>query len=455
MNYAREVKLPVSSSEAFAWHERPGALERLIPPWESVRVLDREPGIGPGTRVKLRQRLGPLPITWLAEHREYVPPRQFRDIQLSGPFATWDHVHAFRDAGDGSVLRDDVTFQLPGGEVGRWIAGGYTQTQIDRMFRYRHETTLQDLTAHARFRGKKAMRIAITGSTGLVGSALVPFLTTGGHQVQRIVRGKPSDGECQWDPNAGTIDAASLEGVDAVVHLAGENIAGGRWTAARKQRIRDSRVLGTRLLAETLARLRQPPRVLVSASAIGFYGDRGDEQLDESSAAGSGFLVEVAQQWEQATQPAADAGIRVVNARFGVILSPLGGALKTMLPPFRLGLGGVIGSGQQYMSWIGLDDAVGALHFALMTDQLRGPVNVVAPEPLTNREFTRTLGKVLHRPTIFPVPAPLARLGLGEMADHLLLCSVRVYPRRLQEQAYAFRNPDLEGALRHLLGRPE
>lgn len=299
------------------------------------------------------------------------------------------------------------------------------------------------------------MRIAITGSTGLVGSALVPFLTTGGHQVQRIVRGKPSDGECQWDPNAGTIDAASLEGVDAVVHLAGENIAGGRWTAARKQRIRDSRVLGTRLLAETLARLRQPPRVLVSASAIGFYGDRGDEQLDESSAAGSGFLVEVAQQWEQATQPAADAGIRVVNARFGVILSPLGGALKTMLPPFRLGLGGVIGSGQQYMSWIGLDDAVGALHFALMTDQLRGPVNVVAPEPLTNREFTRTLGKVLHRPTIFPVPAPLARLGLGEMADHLLLCSVRVYPRRLQEQAYAFRNPDLEGALRHLLGRPE
>ena len=237
------------------------------------------------------------------------------------------------------------------------------------------------------------------------------------------------------------------------MHLAGENIAVRRWTPAQKARIRDSRVQGTRLLAQSLARLQQPPTVMVCASAIGFYGDRGEELLTEGSAPGSGFLTDTCRAWEAAAQPASEKDIRVVNLRLGVVLSPGGGALAKMLLPFRLGVGGKIGSGRQYMSWIEIDDVVGVIHYALTTDELRGPVNAVAPNPVTNREFTKTLGRVLSRPTIFPMPAFAARLAFGEMADELLLASTRVKPARLQNSGYYFRHPRLEDALRHLLGK--
>jgi uncharacterized protein (TIGR01777 family) len=251
----------------------------------------------------------------------------------------------------------------------------------------------------------------------------------------------------------GSIDQARLEGLDGVVHLAGESIATGRWTAEKKARIRDSRVKGTRLLCESLARLDQPPRVLVSASAIGYYGDRGDEILHEDSASGSGFLAEVCHMWEAATEAASQRNIRVVNLRIGVVLSAMGGALATMLFPFRMGLGGIIGSGRQFMSWIALDDLLGSIAYALRTDTIRGPVNAVAPHPVTNREFTKTLGRVLARPTLLPMPAFAARLAFGEMADELLLSSARVEPARLSAAGYDFRYPTLEGGLRHLLGR--
>jgi uncharacterized protein (TIGR01777 family) len=299
------------------------------------------------------------------------------------------------------------------------------------------------------------MHIAVTGASGLVGSALVPFLTTGGHRVVRVVRSapKPDDDAIQWDPQAGQLDPASLEGLDAVVHLAGENIAAGRWTAAQKARIRDSRVKSTGLLCETLAKLSQPPKVLVCASAIGVYGNRGDETLQEDSPAGRGFLAEVCQAWEATTQPASQAGIRTALLRIGVVLSPAGGALAKMLLPFRMGVGGVIGSGNQYWSWIGVDDVVGAIHHALMTAGLEGAVNVVAPRPATNTEFTKTFGRVLGHPTFFPLPGFAARLALGEMADDLLLASTRVEPRKLVATGYSFRHPELEGVLRHLLGK--
>jgi len=238
---------------------------------------------------------------------------------------------------------------------------------------------------------------------------------------------------------------------DAVVHLAGENIAAGRWTERQKARIRDSRVKGTRLLCDLLARYSPPPKALVCASAVGYYGDRGDEILKEESASGSDFLSDVCGEWEAATQTAVERGIRVVNLRIGVVLSPLGGALAKMLTPFKLGAGGVIGSGRQYMSWIALDDAVRAFHFALTNQSLHGPVNAVAPNAVTNRDFTRTLGRVLSRPTVFPMPAFAARLAFGEMADALLLASTRVQPARLLAGGFTFRYPDLEGALRHLL----
>src|SRR2546421_1037297 len=299
------------------------------------------------------------------------------------------------------------------------------------------------------------MKILVTGSTGLIGSALIPSLKSKGHQVVRLVRSTPNDSatESYWNPEKGTLNGDEHEGIDAAVHLAGENLAEGRWTDEKKRRIRESRVKGTRLLSETLGKLTRKPEVLVSASAVGFYGNRGDEILTEQSSSGSDFLAEVCREWEIATQPAAQAGVRVVNLRFGVILSNEGGALKKMLFPFKMGVGGKLGSGQQYISWIAIDDAIGAIEFALENNSLRGPVNVVAPNAATNYEFTKALGSALSRPTIFPVPAFAARLVFGEMADATLLSSQRVEPVRLKEAGYVFKYPELKGALTHVLGK--
>jgi uncharacterized protein (TIGR01777 family) len=297
------------------------------------------------------------------------------------------------------------------------------------------------------------MIIAITGSSGLVGSALVHALEGDGHLIRPVVRRAPrtTANEIRWDPDQGTIDAAEFANVDAVVHLAGENIAAHRWSDSFKETILVSRVQGTKLLASTLAGLASKPAVLISASAIGYYGNRGDELLDESANNGRGFLAEVCQQWEAATVPARDADIRVVNLRIGFVLSKDGGGLAKMLTPFRLGLGGVIGSGNQYLSWIALDDLVRAIQFTLSAAALAGPVNAVAPTPVTNREFTKTLGTILHRPTIFPMPAFAAKLAFGEMADDMLLGGARVEPRALTNAGFEFDYPQLDAGLRHIL----
>lgn len=298
------------------------------------------------------------------------------------------------------------------------------------------------------------LRVAVTGATGFVGSALVAALGAAGHRVDRVSRRRPLPGstDIQWDPARGQLDSRALEGVDAVVHLAGESIAARRWTRAVKERIGRSRVDGTRLVAGTAARLARRPQVLVAASGIHYYGDRGEESLTEDSPAGTGFLPEVCRAWEAAADPARAAGIRVVHLRFGLVLAGDGGALPRMLVPFRLGAGGVIGSGRQYWSWIGLADVVRVIELALAVETLAGPVNAVAPAPATNREFTRTLGRVLRRPTILPLPAAAVRLFLGEMGETLLLMSTRALPRRLERAGFRFRHPALEGALRAALG---
>ena len=299
------------------------------------------------------------------------------------------------------------------------------------------------------------MRIAISGATGLVGSALVEALRAEGSEVVRLVRRDPAEADILWDPTAASLDATALSALgdcSVVVHLAGENIATGRWTADKKRRIRESRVHSTRLLAESLATLEQKPQALISASAIGYYGDAGDQLLSESSPTGDDFLAEVCAAWESAAAPAREAGIRVVNVRIGVVLSDQGGALAKMLTPFRLGLGGRVGCGKQYMSWIALPDLVGAIRHAIHSDSLSGPLNSVAPAPVTNAEFTRTLGKVLGRPTLFPMPAFVARTMFGEMGDALLLSSTRVSSEKLQQSGYRFEFPDLESALRGVIG---
>jgi uncharacterized protein (TIGR01777 family) len=296
------------------------------------------------------------------------------------------------------------------------------------------------------------MKILVSGSHGLVGKALIRSLMSDGNDVVRLVRGKPSSTtEIEWHPNEGRLDASALEDLDAVVHLAGESIATGRWSDEKKRAIRDSRVKGTALLSEALARLTRPPSVFVSASAIGYYGNRGDELLTETSAPGKDFLSDVCVEWEQATQPAVEKGIRTVHARFGIILDANEGALAKMLTPFRMGIGGRIGNGKQWMSWIAIEDVVNGLRFLIQDQSISGPVNFVAPNAVTNAEFTKVLGRVLSKPTLFPVPVFGVRLAFGEMADALLLSSQRVDPRVMKQKGFVFRWAMLEEALRNLL----
>ena len=460
--FERRVTLPASAASVFAWHARPGAFQRLVPPWEAMKVLSQSGGIEDGGRVELQVRIGPLTKRWIAEHRAFVPGRQFQDVQVGGPFAHFEHTHRISPltgrSGDGDAersceLEDHIEYVLPLGSVGRWCGGRFVRQKLARTFRYRHAITLNDIRAHALYEGRPTMKVLVTGGTGLVGSALCPFLTTGGHEVFRLTRSNPTEAnDIPWTPHRGDLPKARLEGLDAVVHLAGENIAGARWNAAVKERIRSSRIAGTKLLCESLAQLQRPPKMLVCASAIGFYGDRGADLLNESSPAGQGYLADVCRDWEAATEPARAKGIRVVNLRIGFVLSSKGGGLAKMLLPFKLGGGGIVGSGRQYWSWIALDDVIGSIHHCLMNDRLSGPVNATAPTPATNYEFTKSLGRVLGRPTIIPMPGWAARLALGEMANDLLLSSARVMPNRLSETGYQFRYPSLEGALRHLLG---
>jgi uncharacterized protein len=391
-----------------------------------------------------------MPVDWVAEHTDFRRNEQFVDRLVSGPVRSWVHTHRFLAAGPStSVVEDTVVYAAPFGPLGRFVVGRHLPT----MFDFRHRRTHADVVRQSTFAGGPSMRIAVTGSSGVIGRELVPFLTTAGHRVDRLVRRQAAGpGEISWDPPRGWIDTERLEGVDAVVHLAGESIR-PPWTRSRRQRIRESRTNGTRLLSEALARLRNPPRVLVSASGINYYGDRGDSVVDETIPNGAGFLASLCADWEHATGPASSAGVRVVTMRNGVVLSARGGALPSMVRPFRVGLGGRFGSGEQYVSWIAVDDLVGAIYQSLHDGRLRGPINTVAPNPVSNAELTRTLGRVLRRPTVVPVPAIAVRAGLGGLGDELLLSSVRAIPRALESVGFRFDFPTLEDAVRFQLGR--
>ncbi|MEB3196490.1 MAG: TIGR01777 family oxidoreductase [Candidatus Sericytochromatia bacterium] len=451
--YQHVSLMPVSAEALYAWHASPGAFLRLAPPWETMADISRQGALEDGAETRFTIRKGPLGVRWVARHDQHVADRQFRDVQVAGPFSVWRHTHRFVPVGPGeSRLEDSLEVEAPGGPVATWLGGSFLNATLSRMFQFRHRRTRDDLARHARYAAVGRRRILVSGASGLVGQALVAFLQGGGHDVVRLVRRAPGPGEIHWDPEKGEIRDSDLEGFDAVIHLAGEGIAEGRWTAARKARILQSRVDGTRLLATAIARLDRKPEAFISASAIGFYGDRGDEGLDESAAAGQGFLADVCRAWEAETAPAGEAGVRVVNLRIGIVLTPQGGALARMLPPFQLGAGGPVGSGRQYMSWIALDDLLGAIQHVLFTPSLRGPVNATAPEPARSSEFARVLGHVLHRPAILPLPEPAVWLMLGEMGRALLLEGARVLPTKLQQSGFQFLCPTLEEALRHEIG---
>lgn len=452
-SFVARSSIPAPAAQVFAFHERPGAFERLTPPYEKVEVVRREGSIRNGDRTVLRMKVGPLSQRWVAEHKGYEPGRQFVDVQVKGPFAAWEHTHRVEPAeGGGSTMIDEVAYALPLGALGRVFGGRLVERRLQRMFRYRHEVLAHDARLHA-LAGERRLKVAISGASGLIGTSLRALLETGGHEVLPIVRRAPRDGEIGWSPRDGEIDRAALSGVDAVIHLAGESIA-QRWTEAAKARIRGSRVEGTALLAEAIASLDAPPKTFVSMSAVGFYGDTGPLPVDEDAPAGDGFLAEVCRAWEEASWRARDVGVRVVNPRMGVVLSPAGGALAKMKTPFSLGLGGPVGDGAQPMAWVSIDDAIGALYYALLDDALEGPVNVVAPTPVDNETFTNTLGGVLRRPTAFSIPAAAVKLALGEMGEATLLGGQRALPTRLEAAGYPFAHRHLEPALRHVLGKP-
>jgi uncharacterized protein (TIGR01777 family) len=434
-----------SLGDVFSWHTRPGAITRLTPPWLPARVLSEASSLRDGQAV-----LGlPGGLRWTAVHQpaDYDPPHAFAD-ELASPLLSWRHLHQFSVTGERATLVTDV------------VETPLPARVLRPMLVYRHRQLAADLAALARSRQlareigtEGPLTIAVTGSGGLIGTALTALLTTGGHQVIRLVRRPPRHaGERYWRPEDPAPEL--LDGVDALIHLAGASI-GGRFTPARKAEIRDSRILPTRRLAELASRAPEPLKAFVTASAIGIYGpDRGDEVLTEDSPRGEGFLADVVADWEDAARPAAAAGIRTVQVRTGIVQTPRGGMLRLLSPLFEAGLGGRLGSGKQWLAWIGLDDLLDVYRRAVLDAGLSGPVNAVAPEPVRNEDYTRTLASVLHRPALLPVPGLGPRLLLGaEGAREIAQASQYVRPERLIGAGHEFRQPELGGALRHLFGR--
>ena len=464
--FARRSPMPAPADEVYAWHARPAAFLRLNPPWERIEVTGSEGTFGvDGHQVAFRAHsLGPFEGTWLVELSDFRPGRQFQYRQVKGPFPFWNHTHRMiPDGPDRSFLENRIDYRLPLGPLGRLLFRGGVRRRLARMFAYRHALQQSDLRRHSLHRDRPRLKVVLTGSRGLIGTDLALFLATGGHTVVRLVTGgsvKPpafDDGTqwVGWNPTAPP-DPAVLDGCDAVVHLAGDNVGDGRWSAAKKRKILDSRTIPTRRLAEAIASLPadRRPKVFVSASAVGYYGTRGDEELTEDAPPGTGFFPEVCKAWEEAAAPAVAAGVRVVHPRIGVVLTPKGAALGKQLTPFKLGAGAVLGSGRQWVPWVTMHDTVGALHHCVMNDAVSGPVNVSAPRPVTNRELTKTLGRVLGRPAVMWLPRPVLRVMFGEIADEALVASLRMLPRKLLDTGFTFDHPDLEPALRFLLGSP-
>lgn len=441
--------------EVFSWHERDGALERLSPPWDPLKIIQKG-GISPGSITKMIMHEGPVPYRWTALHTDYEKSVMFRDIQIHGPLKSWSHTHIFGDAPDGKcLLTDEIEFEAPFSYLGDFLLEDKIRSKLSEIFRYRHDLTASDISRHMEFKKKHgAWKILISGASGLIGSNLTPFFTTGGHDVYKLVRKKPSNkNEIFWDPSEGIINSDELEGFDAIIHLAGENIGESRWTPEKKRVFMESRTRGTTLLAKAASALKKPPKVFISASATGFYGNRGDMILTEKSGRGDLFISNLCDAWEKSASDNLKKSIRLVIARIGVVLTPEGGALSKMLPAFKPGLGGRTGKGNQYIAWISMDDVIGAIYHILFNDSLAGKVNLVAPEPVTNKMLVEVLSKILKRPAFTDIPEKILKAAFGQMADEILLASSRVVPSKLLGSGYVFLKPDLETALRHTLGR--
>lgn len=444
-------EIETTAEKSFAWHERPGALMRLTPPWQKMEVETSGHGIAVGTRVKMRNRFFGFSVTLEAEHIDYQKGRLFQDTLIKSPFSSWVHTHLFSETdGDRSVLTDRIRFRLPW--YFPWFVKKMIFKELKRIFRHRHDIFMADIRRHNQ--AEKPLTILISGASGLLGSALIPFFTTGGHRVFPLVRREPDyeKNERYWNPETGEIDLSGIGPIDVVINLNGAPIAEKRWTVERRKVILESRIRTTAFLAETIAALPEKPELFISASAIGYYGDCGQREINESEGPGDLFIADVCRRWEEAAQKASAVGIRTVLGRIGVVLTADGGALEQMLPAFSKGVGARLGNGRQMMSWVSLEDTIGAIWHIIMNRSVTGPVNIVSPEPVSNKVFTKILGKVLKRPSFFVLPAFMVRMLWGEMGEEVLLSSANVDPGKLRRSGYEFCHTDLETALRAEMG---
>lgn len=459
--FEKRTPLAVSAEECWNWHSRSGAFSRLQSPWQDVRLLEEPVAITPGERALLELRAGPIRQRWLAVLAEVEVGRRFVDVQKSGPFRYWRHEHRFEPTSDHTCdLLDRIEYVPPAwmpGPLGR----SYVKQQLSRLFDYRHALTASDLRSlgHRKSNGQwRPLKVLVTGGTGMIGTQLRAFLSTRGHDVVALSRrADRSAGVYGWNPSTAEIDDRAVQGVDAVVHLAGANIAGRRWSPRVKAELVASRVKPVEVLRKAFQKTGQAPRVFLTASGAGYYGngnpEDSDTRFEESTPVGETFLAEICREWEAAAGTFEGLDSRVVAMRLGVVLHPQGGALAKMLPPFLMGIGGPLGSGRQRMPWIAVDDVLEFVEDALLDEGRRGPFNVVAPQLLSNREFSRSLARVLGRPCLFPVPAFVLKMIFGEMADATVLADSPVVPTELQGSLWSWRWPALEPHLRYLLGR--
>lgn len=452
--FTHQSVYPCTAAELHTWHSRAGALERLLPPWDDTTVLAKSGGIEPGGQVLVKMHLGPFAFHYRGRHVENIPGRMFRDIQEKGPFAHWSHSHFFEDTPDGAQLTDVVEYSLPGQALLPKIIKNYVTENLKRLFHWRETVLREDILLHQRC-SRRPLRLLVSGASGVLGRDLLPLLSTGGHQVFTLVRRRPNPekGEIFWDPENNILNENDLPELDGVIHLAGEYIGLSRWTKETKQRVLDSRVNGTELLVRAITAAPRPPKVFLCASAVGYYGDCPDTIASETAAPGRGFMAEVCSRWEDATKGASEAGIRTVLLRLGVGLTPKGGALKRILAASNCGYIRRFGTGKQYISWISGDDMISAILHALTCPSLAGPLNIAAPEPTTNYQLMETLASITGRPRLCPLPAGLLQMLYGQMAQEILLSSCRVTTKKLEDSGFQFRHPNLERALRALLGK--
>lgn len=447
------INAPVA--DAFQWHARLGAIERYSPPWDPIKVIRRTGGIEKDAEVVIRMKAGPVPYRWHARHTDYAENRMFRDRQLRGPFSEWIHTHEFEPDGDNACyVTDHIEYRLLPHPFRKSFSYKLIENQLAPIFEYRHRTLKHDMRVQMGYENRRSLTILVSGASGLIGSGLIPFLTTAGHKVLRLVRYQPSSSdEIFWDPENYQIDSNRLEGIDCLIHLAGENIGDGRWTEKKKDRILSSRLKGTRLLAETISKMKKPPESFLSASAIGFYGDGGDKELTEAGQSGNDFISEVCRKWEQTATIAQNSGIRTVMLRIGVIFDPRGGALEKSLLASKFGLNAGISPGNQYVSWIGLNDTIDAIYHAIFTNELEGPLNIVSPNPVTSDTLSDRLAAVAGGKLKFNIPRTAIKLALGQKGEEVLLSSVRVLPEKLVNSNFDFRYDQLTQLFNHVLGK--